>query len=171
MKEIYKDVLNYEGFYQVSNLGNVKSLSRKAKSSYGRFRPIQERIRKTLVDTNGYLRVSLSKEGNLKNKKVHRLVAETFLKDAHKKGLVVDHIDNVKTNNREDNLQWITHRKNSSKDKKNTTSKYTGVSKNQKCNGWYARIRINGKQKYLGSFSNELEASKAYQRELKKIRC
>jgi hypothetical protein len=87
--------------------------------------------------------------------------------DGHK--LVVDHIDNDKSNNRRENLQIITSRENSSKDKKGYTSKYVGVCWNTQINKWQSRIMINGKVKYLGSFDRETEASKTYEHELKKI--
>lgn len=153
-KEVWKDIKNYEGLYQVSNLGNVKSLK------CGR-----ERILKAGVEGHGYYNVVLTKDGKRKTKKVHQLVAEAFLNHTpcgHK--LVVNHINNNSLDNSLSNLEIVTQRENLSKDKK---TKYTGVTLNKRNNKWMSRIWINGKSKYLGVFTNELEASNAYQKELK----
>ena len=155
-KEIFKDVIGFEGVYQVSNLGNVKSLK------YGK-----ERILKVGTSGDGYSMVVLSKNKKQYNKKVHQLVAMAFLNhEPNGMALVVDHKNNIKTDNRVENLQIITHRKNSSKDRKNKSSKYTGVSWNKHSNKWRSQIYINGKYKYLGLFINEYEAHLAYQNEL-----
>jgi hypothetical protein len=81
--------------------------------------------------------------------------------------LVVDHINNIKTDNRLSNLQLVTIRYNLSKDKTGT-SKYTGVSWHSRDKNWQASIRINGKKAYLGSFQDESEAALAYQNALEK---
>ena len=161
LKEIYKDVLSYEGIYQVSNLGNVKSL---------KFN--KERILKPALSDGRYLTVVLSKNGKKKTNRVHKLVAMAFL--GHKpKGhlLTVDHINNVKTDNRLENLQLITQRENCSKDRfrKDYSSKYVGVSWHKNRNKWEAQILIKGKPKNLGFFTDELKASNAYQKELNLI--
>lgn len=167
MKEIYKDIPNYEGFYQVSNLGNVKSLERTVKYWRGK-RTIKEKALKSAREGNGYLFVSLSKNNKSRSIKIHKLVASAFLGHTSKgyNGLIVDHIDNNKLNNKLENLQLITARENCSKDKKGS-SKYTGVSWNKHRNKWIAHITINNKQKHLGYFTDELEASKTYQKALK----
>ena len=126
----------------------------------------KERILKPTVDSSGYLIVSLYKNTKAKTKNVHQLVAESFLNHVPcGNRSVVDHINNVKTDNGLGNLQIITHRENLSKDKKGS-SEYTGVS--WCCTGekWRADIRINGKTKYLGRFTDELKASEAYQKAL-----
>jgi hypothetical protein len=158
MNEIWKDIPDYEGIYRVSNLGNVKSLK------YGK-----ERILVGGIDSHGYNIVSLLKNGYQKTKKVHQLVVMTFLghnPNGHK--IVVDHIDNNKLNNRLDNLQLITNRENSSKDRK-STSEYTGVSWYKRDNKWRAQIKIHGKRKHLGYFGNKHDAHLAYQKALKQI--
>ena len=166
--EIWKDIPNYEGIYQVSNLGRVKSLERKSKYRNG-FRLIKEKFLKLIKGKRGYLRVSLRKDGVLKIKKVHQLVAMSFLN--HKPcghTLVVDHINANKLDNRLCNLQLISQRKNSTKENRGF-SKYVGVGYHKSAKKWRARIRINGKQKYLGLFKNELDAANAYQEALKKF--
>ena len=156
--EIWKDIKDYEGLYKVSNLGRVKSLK------FGK-----ERILSAATNATGYSLVALC-NGKTKAITVHQLVAMAFLNHkpcGHK--IVVDHINTIKTDNRLENLQVITHRQNCTKDKKGT-SKYTGVHWCKPRNKWRAEIRINGKTKYLGSFKSELEASEAYQLKLETIK-
>jgi len=161
MIEEYRPVKGYEGIYEVSNYGNVKSLQRKGCKS--------DRILKTKISCKRYLTVNLSKNGLQEQIPIHKLIAINFLNHTPNGfTIVVDHIDNNSRNNRLDNLQLITHRENSSKDRKGT-SKYTGVSWHKKSNKWRAMIKVNGKKKHLGSFINELQAANYYQYELKRI--
>ena len=157
--EIYKDIIGYEGLYQVSNLGNVKSLHFN-----------KEKVLKKNAGSNGYINSCLRKNGVMKNFSNHQLVCVAFLNHVPNgyKGLVCDHKNNNKLDNRLDNLQVITKRYNSSKDKKNKTSKYTGVYWVSSRNKWKAGIKIKGKYNFLGYFINELDASNKYQEALKK---
>ena len=169
MEEIWRDVEGYEGLYQVSNFGNVKSLARVVKWKNTK-RTIKEKLLKLGFDFRGYLVVGLCKEGKLKTKRIHVLVAIAFLNhtpDGTQK-IVVDHIDNNKLNNNLENLQLTSNRHNCSKDKKGT-SKYTGVSWHKASKKWASQIRINGKVKHIGYFSNEIDASKAYQSKLESL--
>lgn len=162
MQEIFKDITGYEGLYQVSNLGNVKSL--------GNNRLRKEKILKPCNGGVGYYFVNLWKDGEKKNITVHQLVAIAFLNhkpDGHK--IIVDHIDNNPLNNKLENLQLISVRENTSKDRINGSSKYIGVYWNKKANKWQAQIGINSKRKYLGLFSNEIEAHESYQNRLKQL--
>lgn len=155
-KEVWKDLPSYEGLYQVSNIGRVKSVKNSV------------RIRKFSIK-RGYPCVNLSKNNKSKCYKVHQLVAMTYLN--HKPcgmELVIDHINGIKTDNRLKNLQIITNRENCSKDKKEGSSKYTGVYFDNYHGRWRAEISINGRSEKLGYFENELEASNAYQYKLKK---
>tara|TARA_R110000764_G_scaffold173333_1_gene260046 strand:+ start:3100 stop:3627 length:528 start_codon:yes stop_codon:yes gene_type:complete len=156
--EIWKDLPEYEGLYQVSNLGNVRSLK------FNKIRYI-----KSLNDKERYAVTLYKNKIRTTNNRVSVLVAEAFL-NHNRCGnkIVVDHIDNNKINDRLYNLQLISTRKNSSKDKKGT-SKYTGVYKPTREKKWKAQIRINGKVKHLGTFKDEKKAAKAYKNELKKI--
>jgi len=159
MKEVWKDIKGYEGIYQISNLGKVKS--------FKKWRKTNERLLNPYKDTNGYYYCNLY-NSKAKKKWIHRLVYQAFCGELIK-GMIIDHIDNNCINNLESNLQQITKRENESKDqfRHNRTSKYVGVhfSKNRFC----ASIRINGKSKYLGRFISEEEASQAYQDKLKSI--
>jgi hypothetical protein len=97
--EIWKDIKGYEGFYQVSNMGRIKSLS------YGYTK--KPKIMKQFKSPNDYLKVSLYKGKPNKNVRVHRLVAETFIKNPENKR-TVDHINTIRTDNRVCNLKWAT---------------------------------------------------------------
>jgi len=169
-KEIWKDIPNYEGYYQVSDLGNVKGIERYVKHNLGGLKIIKENIIKQNKNTQGYLFVNLSKKGLKKSFTIHQLVVMAFLN--HKPDgtqiLVVDHINNNKLDNTLKNLQIITNRENISKDRKNGTSKYTGVSWNKIECKWEVSININKKKYYLGKFNDEIKASEAYKLKLSK---
>lgn len=108
-KEIWKDVVGYEGMYQVSNLGHVKSLDRKRSDGHN----IKGVMLKIIHDKYGYCIVSLCKNGQNKLKKVHRLVAEAFIPNPDNLPQVV-HKDDVvsKDNNTVENLMWSTVKDN-----------------------------------------------------------
>lgn len=170
-KEKFKDIPNYEGLYQISNLGRVKFMKRRILHSSGNsFVVLKEKILKGSIGNHGYNRVNLTKLKKGKRFMVHVLMAIAFLDYTKKtnKQLTIDHKDNIKTNNDISNLQLITFRENLSKDKKNKTSKYTGVSWNKKRNIWVSQIMINKKIRFLGYYKEETKASEAYQKELLK---
>ena len=106
-KEIWRDVKGYEGLYKVSSEGRVKSLKRK--DSLGR--TIEERILKPVVVGRGYLRVDLYTGGKMKRFFVHRLVCEVFHENPDNKP-EVNHINEIKTDNRACNLEWCTRIEN-----------------------------------------------------------
>ena len=161
MQEIWKDVPSYEGLYQVSNLGNVKSLKRKGRG--------EDKLLKTTINRY-YYTVKLYSRSKTKTFKVHQLVAMAFLNhEPCGYEVVIDHIDNNPLNNNVNNLQLITQRENASKDRKCGTSKHIGVSWHKQNKKWHSRITINNKCVNLGFFSSELEASEVYQNALKSI--
>jgi hypothetical protein len=106
--EIWKDIKGYEGLYQVSNEGRVKALSRVVKSRWGTPKPLKEKEIREIVDSLGYSRLSLSKDGKVKTHKIHRLVAEAFLVGEGQ----INHIDGNKQNNNVSNLEFCTQREN-----------------------------------------------------------
>lgn len=168
--EYWKDVPNYEGLYQVSNLGNVKSLSR-YRGGKSKNYLLPEKLLKIKINNHGRLCVNLSKDGDAKTFIVHQLVAIAFL--GHKPNghtIVVDHIDNNKLNNNLNNLQLITARENITKDMKGFTSKYPGVFLDKRKNKWRSQITINKKKKHLGYFKNEKDAGIAYKNELTNLK-
>ena len=115
--ETWKDVKGYEGLYQVSDLGRIKTK--------------RGTIRKLTQNKNGYLYVNLCKDGKIKNFPVHRLVALAFI-EPHEVGLTVNHKNEDKTDNRVENLEWLTR-----KDNLNYGTHNARVSKNRKgkCSG------------------------------------
>jgi hypothetical protein len=173
--EIWKDISEYEGFYKISNLGRVKSIERKSYISNENIskingRILKEKILKGGMASSGYLTVSLFKNGNHESHTIHKLVAIVFKNHkpcGHK--LVVNHINFDRSDNRAVNLEITTQRKNTNKKHLKSSSKYIGVYWCTQSKKWRSRIRINNKRKYLGLFKTELEASEAYQKELKKI--
>lgn len=168
--ENWKDVLGYEGIYQVSDLGNVKSLSRIIETNRGRSFVSKEKILKYGKAYKGRLFVVLRKNNISKTFQIHKVVAVSFLGHVpcgHKE--VVDHIDNNHLNNRLDNLQLITQRKNTSKDRKGYSSKYVGVDWDKNRLLWRSRIWLNGKNILLGHYEKEIEAHEIYQKKLKNI--
>lgn len=98
--EIWKDVIGYEGLYQVSNLGRVKSFKFK-----------NERLLGGTINHNGYRVVNLTKNGITKHKFVHRLVANAFIDNPQGKPFV-NHIDSNPLNNMVSNLEWCTQSEN-----------------------------------------------------------
>jgi hypothetical protein len=151
VEERWLAVVGYEGLYEVSDLGRVKSLARaKAK----------ERILKQSCN-DGYCRVGLFNKKQ-DRKLIHRLVLLTFLPLEEKEE--VDHINHIKSDNRLENLRWATRSEN----KRNTnkkigcSSQYIGVCFNKPAMKWQVDCRINKGRKSLGLFDTEQDAGKAY---------
>lgn len=111
--EVWKDVKDYEGLYQVSNFGRVKSLYREFWSGKDHriLKKYPETLLKIWLDNGGYEYVTLCKEAKCRKYKVHRLVGEAFIPNPENKPQI-DHIDTVRTNNRVENLRWATRREN-----------------------------------------------------------
>ena len=103
--EQWKDIEGYEGHYQVSNLGRVKSLQRVVKSKSKGTRLVKERILSAAINKNGYYCVVLSILGKRKNMSVHRLVATTFIQNPLGFN-EINHKDENKLNNNANNLEW-----------------------------------------------------------------
>lgn len=98
MKEIWKDVDGYEGLYQVSNLGRVKRVA-------------TSRVLNGMNSGSGYVQVGLYKQGVVSRKLIHRLVAQAFIPN-HEHKSEINHIDEDKTNNNINNLEWSTRKEN-----------------------------------------------------------
>lgn len=109
--EIWKDIKGYEGRYQVSNLGNVKSLKRIITNSLGRKHTINERILSPGKDKDGYLQVNLHLNRKTKMVKIHRIVALTFIDNPNNMP-IINHKDENKQNNKASNLEWCDYKYN-----------------------------------------------------------
>lgn len=130
MKEKWKSIIGYEGLYEVSTFGNIKSLVKKGNNI--------QKIRKQGLDiSTGYATVQLNKNGTPLTKRVHRLVAEAFLDKPSPKH-IVNHKDGNKKNNRLDNLEWVTYSENT------FHSFRTGLQK-----------KIFGNENYITKIKNE----------------
>lgn len=109
MEEIWKDIKGYEGLYQVSNLGNIKSLERT--TSIPNTKRIEKEKNLKLGKRNGYFIATLNKQNKRKSFQVHRLVAEAFIPNNKQKPFI-NHKDFNPLNNNVDNLEWVTQKEN-----------------------------------------------------------
>ena len=126
MKEIWKDIPEYEGRYKVSNLGRVMSLDW--------MHTKQERIMKESFCTNGYVKVSLFKNKTSKQCMVHRLVAKTFIPNPNNYPCI-NHKNENKADNRVENLEWCTYSYNNTYNNKPIRAKETKRKHNCKYAG------------------------------------
>ena len=114
MEEIWKSVIGYEGFYEVSNQGRVRSVDRVVMQVINGVQTkclYKGRILKFTNDNSGYPMVTLSALGKIKTFRIHRLVADVFIENPESKK-TVNHINAIKTDNRIENLEWATQLEN-----------------------------------------------------------
>lgn len=111
MKEIWKDIPGYEGLYQASNLGTIRSLDRYVNGVGGHFKKIKGRIMTGGMYSNGYSLVVLSKNSSTVTTSKHILVAKAFLPNPENKRCV-NHKNSIRTDNNVSNLEWVTHKEN-----------------------------------------------------------
>jgi hypothetical protein len=163
-KEEWKGIPNYEELYEISSFGRVKN-------------KLTEKVLKLSVDNNGYLVLNLNKDHTKKTKRVHQLVAMTFLN--HKPcgmKLVVDHINSVRNDNRVENLQIVTQKENILKQpnekisnvlryekliseySKKTLINYNPIVFLKNNNKWVCQVVKNNRLVFLGCFDNKIEA-------------
>lgn len=110
MEEIWKDIEGYEGYYQISNLGRVKSLSRTTKFGMN-YKTSNDIMLSASIGKRGYYVVSLNKDGVSKTFTLHRLIAKAFIPNPENKRFI-DHINTIRTDNRIENLRWVTAKEN-----------------------------------------------------------
>lgn len=146
MKEIWKDIKNFEGLYQISNYGRVKSLPKKRNSKFNN----KEIILKQFKNTNGYFQIDLWKNNKGKHILVHKLVAQTFLKNPNHYPFV-NHKDENKLNNCVNNLEWCNAKYNC-----NYGTRNLRLSKPVFC------IELNKKYKSIKKASEELSIQQAH---------
>ena len=111
-QEVWKPVVGYEGYYEVSNLGRVRSVDRTVRCCGLGLRTLKSKMRPAQKRTNGYLYVSLCKDGKHDMRSIHRLVAEAFIPNPDNLPCV-NHKDETRTNNNVGNLEWCTAAYNS----------------------------------------------------------
>lgn len=140
LNEIWKPIKDYEGLYEVSNLGKIRRL----KFINGMYEFNQIRECKQTLNTWGYMTVNLCKNGKSNTKRVHRLVAVAFLGESD---LQIDHIDGNKLNNRLDNLEYVTPKENTQRAWKSGLSKYTDERKQKLREKAIERWKKNGFRK------------------------
>lgn len=161
--ENWQDIPGYEGYYQVSDLGRVRSITRErpVKSRYGEIiRRDQGKIIRGTSNGNGYLAVHLRKDGARERKYIHRLVAEAFVPKPYGKD-TINHKDHNRGNNNMANLEWCTqgdnvrysahlmrHEKTRCKES-NTGYKYISKMKNDQYRVYIDRLKVCKSFKYL----------------------
>ena len=173
-KEEWRDIPNYEGYYQASNLGRIRSLDRTVVFSDGRKRFYRGGVMNGSVN-KGYRLTTLHINSIGRTFMFSQLVAMAFLghkPDGH--SLVVDHVNGDKLDDRVENLRIVTQRANISTcfrfDKGSFSSEYAGVYWNEEKSKWHSQIQHKGMRLYLGLYNTEIEASNAYQLALSKIK-
>ena len=170
MQELWKDIKGYEDLYQVSNYGRVKSKDR-IQYFNNRFKDCQRLLKGRILSPSmkPYPHITLCKNDKHKDVRVHQLVWDAFGEIKKPKDMVIDHIDNDKTNNIISNLQLLNHRDNIIKDL--DIGQYPlGVSYDNRKGKYQARISLNGKRLHLGLFNSPEEASNSYQEKIREIK-
>lgn len=127
MDELWKPIKGYEGYYEVSNKGRIRSLDRIVITSEGKKYPYKGKLIYLNLKKTGYYNVQLNKDGKGKTYRVNRLVAEAFVYNPDPESYnIVNHIDGVKTNNNAENLEWTNSSGNQQHAVDNGLQKYEG---------------------------------------------
>jgi hypothetical protein len=158
--EIWKEIPKYEGYYEISNYGNVRTLDRVIINSKGVKSYYGGKVRKPSV--NEYRIIILSKNGTAKGFKISRLVALLFVGGGNSVKNIVNHIDGNKLNDHYENLEWCTTSyniihsfENGMSSKKNEVP---GVFYDKKRNKWASYLYRDNKNIFIGRFNTEQEA-------------
>ena len=149
--EVWKPVPGYEAHYLVSSHGRVMSLW------FGQERILRPRYNGKRM----YQIATLCIDGKQNRHYVHRLVASAFIPNPDAKKCV-DHIDADPTNNRVTNLRWATHSENSQNKAPSGSCPFMGVCYDKAAGKYRARMKLNGREKFLGLFNTPEEAARAY---------
>lgn len=167
--EIWKPVKNYEGIYEISSYGNLRSVDRQCIYKNGSIKLLKGKPKKLQYIQDKYVITTLSKDNTLKTFAVHLLVAEAFLPRVLNK-TQINHIDGNKHNNHIENLEWVTPSENKIHAFKTGLQKRTGISKYHNvtyCDNplrpnrkWRASIRYKRKNYGLRTFLTEEDAAR-----------
>ena len=159
--EIWKDIEGFEGIYQISNQGRVKSLPKKKNNRYSFFWT-KEKILKPTIISGGYYSMGLVRDKKRTHKLVNRLVAEHFIPNPDNKR-TVNHKDGDRTNNNDWNLEWSTYSEQELHKRRVLHGNKRGVA-HVSLNSWQSQIKNTNTNKveYLGSFNNEENAYQAF---------
>jgi hypothetical protein len=138
--EIWKDLDGYPD-YQISCRGKIRSLK------WNKTRILKTRILKCQFDDR-YMKIQLMKDGKKTIERVHRLVAQTFIPNPNNL-LYVDHINRISTDNRVENLRWVSAMESSLNTSRHFTEIY-GISLQRRTGYYHVEVRIDNKNKYVG---------------------
>lgn len=160
MEEIWKDIAGYEGYYQVSSLGDVKTTGRyRIKRGYSHFYA-EKILKKDLDNRSGYFMVTLYMEGVSRHVSIHRLVCSAFHENVENKPCV-NHIDGIKTNNYPENLEWCTYSENLIHSFKTGLKSPTWLGKFGKDNPTSKSVSMfTMENEFIRSFGSSLEAQR-----------
>lgn len=157
MEEIWKFIEGYDEAYRVSNLGRVQSCKKRGRVGKNN---VWRELR--LKKDKGYLRCALFKNSLPKKIQVHILVLNAFSVNINNHPQV-NHIDGNRSNNKLENLEWVSRRENQThRHLLHNLTKIVGVTFNKRDKMFYSKITISGKAKYLGCFKTSDEAHAAY---------
>lgn len=137
-QESWKDIKGYEGRYQASNCGRIKSINRIITNCRGRKQCFRETILKPDYAPNGYERVCLSKNGKYKHNRVAKIIYETFVGEVPE-GMEIDHINGDITDNRLENLRVCTHKENCNNPITRERQRRANESRSRKVKEWWAK--------------------------------
>lgn len=149
MNEIWKDIEGYEGLYQVSNMGNIKSLCRYDANNH----LLKERLLKPDKTKFGYYQITLSKNGITKRYTIHKLVCLAFLPNPDNKPCI-DHINTDRTDNRVENLRWCTYKENMNNP---ITTKKIGKANTRTHKKAILQLTVNGDVIYKWDSATDVE--------------
>lgn len=165
--EIWKDIEGYEGLYQVSNKGRIKSFKKKFGTQP------TETIMKQTATWCGYIRIKLIKDNKGWTPMVHRLVAKAFIPNPENKP-VINHKDGNRANNDVENLEWVTYKENANLSKKlKATKRYNSIIVRDSCGNKFDSYRQAGR--FWGLSPNTIKndckkKTKGYQNLTRKVR-